>query len=137
MRKILFAFALCVSVLLLTSCQKETWDFNYPKEQLCAGWWKATHYSSTGGSWTSMSSLNRRLSIRFYDNGDYSSVGMFETSGSNEYTYLATGNRIDILMDGSKLYDFTVISWTGTSTELKMVVNSSSGSTAYFKFERE
>lgn len=139
MKKVLTKLALtailAIIAVSLSSCQKETWDFNYPKEQLCAGWWDATHYSSDGNTWTRMSTLNRHLSIRFYEDGDYSSIGMFETRGSNNYTYSAEGNRIDILMDGRKLYDFTVMSWSGTASELKMVVNGGSNSTAYFKFE--
>lgn len=127
-----------VAMMAMTSCQKETWDFNYPKEQLCGGWWRATHYSPSGNNWTSMSSLGERLSVRFYENGDYSATGMFSTSGSGDYTYSAIGNKIDILMDGRKLYDYTVSTLSGATMVLKMTVSSSSGtSIAYFKFERE
>lgn len=127
-------FAVVIGVMALTSCQKEEeWDFNYPKEQLCASWWDATHYSSNGSSWTTMSSLGKYNSIRFWEDGDFSSIGMFEANASS-HTWEAHGNQIKIYMDGNPLQTYTVQSWDGSNIELKMEVGSS---VAYFKFERD
>lgn len=124
--------ALLVGVIALTSCQKEeVWDFNYPKEQLCGGWWEATHYSPSGTSWTTMSSLGKYHELRFWEDGGFSSIGMFEASVSN-HTWEAHGNKITIYMNGSPLQTYTVQSWNGNNIELKMEVGSS---VAYFKFE--
>ena len=135
MRKILFAFALCVSVLLLTSCQKETWDFNYPKDQLCSGYWKATHASLSGGNgyWSTMSSLNESLMLIFHEDGGYYSSGSFNASSSS-HSWEAHGNTIDIYSGGTKLYTWTVESWeAGNIIEMKMTAGNSS---LYYRFEK-
>lgn len=130
---------LCVIAITLTSCKKETekWNFNHPQEELCEVWWKATHYSPSGdGIWLTMGELGKRLSIRFYEDGKYSSIGVFETNGG-QYAYSAHGNSIDILYGGQKLYDFTVLSWTFSTIELKMTLEGSPSSTACYRFIRD
>jgi hypothetical protein len=136
--KLMVSLMLCVVTISTTSCKKETekWEFNYPKEELCDVRWKATHYSPSGnGIWLTMHELGKSLSISFYEDGKYYSNGMFNTNGG-QYTYSAKGNSIDILLDGRKLYDFTVLSWTYSTIELKMVIEGSSSSTACFRFDR-
>ncbi|MBQ3580919.1 MAG: hypothetical protein II975_08035 [Bacteroidales bacterium] len=120
--------------LLLISCEKESWKFNYPKDQLCSGWWEAVDVSTDGSNWTGMSVIEEQYSVRFYDDGSYSSLGsVLRTRSSDDYTYYATGNDIDILLDGERVYGFTVLSWVGTSMETKMTVEGSS-KTIYYRF---
>lgn len=127
---------LFVGVMALTSCTKEKkWDFNYPKEQLCGGSWSATHASLTGGSgyWSTMRSLNESLMLIFHEDGSYYSSGEYNAS-SKTHTWEAHGNTIDVYMNGSKMYTWTVESWgTGSTIEMKMTVGSSS---IYYRFER-
>lgn len=128
--------ALLVGVIALTSCQKEeVWDFNYPKEQLCGGYWHATHASTSGGSgyWSSMSSLGESFMLIFHDDGSYYSSGSFNASSST-HTWEAHGNTIDIYSNGSKMYTWTVELWgTGSTIEMKMTAGSAS---LYYRFEK-
>lgn len=129
--RITIVLTICIAALSLTSCLKETWDFNYPKEQLCAGWWGATYYSPNGSSWTSLADLGEYNELRFWEDGDFSSIGMFEASAKT-HTWEAHGNQIIIYMNNDKpLQTYTVQSWDGRNIELKMDVGSS---TAYFKY---
>lgn len=129
--------AIVIGVMTLTSCQKEEsyqnekWNFNYPKEQLCASWWAATDYSDNGSYWVSMSALGKYNDIRFWEDGKFSSIGVFEQSASN-HTWEAHGNQITIYMHGSPLQTYTVRSWNENKIELKMEVGSS---VCYFKFK--
>lgn len=127
---------LCFATLVLTSCKKETWDFDYPKEQLCGGYWKATHASTSGGSgyWSTMRDLGEKYMIIFHDDGGYYSSGSFSASSST-HTWEAHGNTIDIYSSGTKIYSWTVESWgTGTTIEMKMTAGNSS---IYYRFEKE
>lgn len=128
-------FAVVIGVMALTSCQKEEeWDFNYPKEQLCGGYWKATHASIYGGSgyWSTMSSLGESFMLIFHEDGAYYSSGSFDASSST-HTWEAHGNTIDIYNNGSKVYTWTVESWETTIIEMKMTAGSSS---LYYRFEK-
>lgn len=132
--KIVGVIVLCVSAMSLTSCEKETWDFNYPKEQLCGGSWSATHSSATGnGYWFTMSSLNESLWLKFYEDGTYYSRGAFNASSST-HSWDAHGNVIDVYSGKTKIYTWTVKSWgTGTTIEMKL---SAGDASIYFRFQK-
>lgn len=133
--RLVIAATICVAMLSLTSCQKETWDFNYPKEQLCGGHWSATHASTTGGNgyWSSMSSLHESFMLIFHEDGKYFSSGSFNASSST-HSWDAHGNTIDIYSGKTKIYTWTVESWgSGSTIEMKM---SSGNSSIYYRFEK-
>ncbi|MCR4812155.1 MAG: hypothetical protein K5867_06125 [Bacteroidales bacterium] len=134
MKKWLLLF---VMTTVLISCTKDDeWTFNYPKEELCNVWWDAVEYSPNGTAWISMYDMGESHSIRFWNNGSFSSTGMFSAS-SSEHTYKASGDKIIVYMGDYPVRTYTVQSWVGNILELKMSVESPNDyAEAFIRFEK-
>ena len=128
MRKIVsLIFAGLCALMLVTSCQKDEWNFDYPQDILCGGTRVGTAVR-IDGSWIDITSpLYSRLqfTIRFNTDGTYYGTGYF---GNGSGTYTLDGKNIYTYVDSKPYYNYTVKSMTGTEAELTMS-NSSGSST--------
>jgi hypothetical protein len=113
------ALLMIATSLVLTSCEKEEEQFDYPMETLY-GTWVGTGICYDGNYWYDLTDYRFEkfgFSITFYSDGSYYGKGSF---GTGSGTYEAIGKTITTYVDGEVYFKYEVINLSKSSAELIM-----------------